>query len=647
MADSNGKDNQASNRPSHPPPPCDPFARYQTPWPRTEKDEQNPFVQFRRFADEQFQSFFSGIPNFFATFSSNADNWQQEVQKMTRQRHELEEGFRKHFEQDLEEQRQALKKLRQWHEEQIQQAPQEPQAVKADTQQPPWWSKGEAAKCPALNEMRSDNARNCPAMFDKDGKAKTELDAYQTMHEIDMKRMQAHNNELEAFGKVDTVDNARKITEILDNQRKETKLADEIRLAGLGWDGKQRQQSMAPSTSPSKPSQNDARTTKISRFSSRWSNPFDNPHDTIPWLLVNPYSPVFLGNPDQPRVGHVKLQQGVNQPFHIVDTFYIPRGFFQLNDRREELSKKLPWADAFEDLVSLQQTGKMVDRTYSTYRTPKTWIHDMVNRGSLGPTWGFNEAGQLTKLLRESQGGSAAQQSVIHPRDYQMQLMLLEQESMQRLRMERQKQDHKIGTPNAWETDVNPGFVPPLPTPEEVISAGVIAATSNANQDLKQLEQDTMKEVASPSSQPTPSEEEKPVATVPEPAQSSWSSTTWSSSSSGLEDQKSDSIISSTTTTERWTRPDGTVETKRVFKRRYSDGREIEEETHNLEEPKAERRQAMTLEQAPWPVGPKETNATIDDKTSQRGSDKQTQTVTPVQDELVKEKKRSGGWFWH
>ncbi|KAI9872751.1 MAG: hypothetical protein M1823_008091, partial [Watsoniomyces obsoletus] len=67
------------------------------------------------------------------------------------------------------------------------------------------------------------------------------------------------------------------------------------------------------------------------------------------------------------------------------------------------MAKKLPWADAFEDLISLQQTGKMVERDHSTYRIPPTWIHDMVHRGSLGPTWGFNEDGQLTKLLRETE----------------------------------------------------------------------------------------------------------------------------------------------------------------------------------------------------------------------------------------------------
>ena len=34
---------------------------------------------------------------------------------MMQQRGEFEEGFKKQFEQDIEEQRQALQKLKQWH----------------------------------------------------------------------------------------------------------------------------------------------------------------------------------------------------------------------------------------------------------------------------------------------------------------------------------------------------------------------------------------------------------------------------------------------------------------------------------------------------------------------------------------------------
>ena len=631
MADRDRSDEQPSSRPTHPPPPCDPFARYQTPWPRNYKGEQNPFVQFRRFADEQFQAIFSGVPKIFTAFSAGAnagaDAFQREIEQVMQQRHEFEEGFRKQFEQDIEEQRQALTKLRHRREQHLQQQALEQQGSKPETSKSPWWQSGRAANCPALNEMQSENARSCPAMYDQDGKPKTELDAYETMQAAqtynDLERdpqsgrrrdYQMESMLLEQANKQRVIDEGLldkegKLTE-RDNPSKDPSQSNKW-LSGVGFDGKQREQTLTPSTSPKSPSKTDSPITTISRFASRWSRPFDNPHDTIPWLLVNQYSPVFLCNPNQPRVGRVKLQQGVNQPFRIVDAFYIPRGFFQFNDRREELAKQLPWADAFEDLVSLQQTGVMVDRDYSTYRTPKTWIHDMVQRGSLGPTWGFNEQGQLTKMARESR-------------------------------------DQKVETVAARQDDMNPGFFSNLPAPDDVIATSVVATALDA-QHQQQVVQELVQEYdkltqKSPSETSPPSEEQSDIASST-PSDSAWSSTTWSSTANSHQ-HSSDTIISSTTTTERWTKPDGTIETRRVFKRRFSDGREVEEETHDFEEPaRSEHRHATSLEQAPWPVGPKETTQEL--TLRDRSSEKQTQTATPVQDELRDRRRGGGGWFWN
>ena len=647
MANSDESDKQPSSRPAHPPPPCDPFARYQTPWPRNDKDEQNPFVQFRRFADEQLQAIFSGVPKIFTAFSAGAnagaDAFQREIEQMMQQTHEFEEGFRKQFEQDVEEQRQALTKLRQWHEQQELQQPQEQQQVRPETRKLPWWHSGRAAKCPALNESQSEGARKCPAMYDKNGQPKTELEAYETMQTftddedgkrrngLDKHRSMRAGEPSDAQMQLMLLERWNKKRRMLARQAQDkavdrdgapapvesekqnsTPKKSTKWLSGVGFDGQQREQTSTPSSSPQSPSKSDSPLTTISRFASRWSRPFENPHDTIPWLLVNQYSPVFLCNPNQPRVGRVKLQQGVNQPFRIVDTFYIPRGFFQLNDRREELARQLPWADAFEDLVSLKQTGKMVDRDYSTYGTPKTWIHDMVHRGSLGPTWDFNEQGQLTKMTLQSP-------------------------------------DHKEEATAAREHSVALGLLSPLPTPEDIIATGVLAAALDAQhpqpvmQGLAQ-EYDKLTQ-SSPSETRLPNEKQKDIALLA-PSDSTWSSTTRSSSTAITEQPSSDSIVSSTTTTERWTKPDGTIETKRVFKRRFSDGREVEEETHDFEEPnRTESRHATSLEQAPWPVGSKETKQ--ERALRDRGSDKQTQTATPVQTEL-KERGRGGrGWFWN
>lgn len=45
------------------PPPMDPYATYQTPYERRPGAEQNPFIEFRRFADRQLASMFEGFGN--------------------------------------------------------------------------------------------------------------------------------------------------------------------------------------------------------------------------------------------------------------------------------------------------------------------------------------------------------------------------------------------------------------------------------------------------------------------------------------------------------------------------------------------------------------------------------------------------------
>jgi hypothetical protein len=54
------RDNESNSSTPHTPPPCDPFQRYQSYWPRQQHDE-DPFIRFRRFADQQFKSFFDSF----------------------------------------------------------------------------------------------------------------------------------------------------------------------------------------------------------------------------------------------------------------------------------------------------------------------------------------------------------------------------------------------------------------------------------------------------------------------------------------------------------------------------------------------------------------------------------------------------------
>ena len=509
--------------------------------------------------------------------------------------------MRKQTEQDLEEHRQANDNLgvmvKQW--EQKLQSAREPSTT-------PWWQRGQASKCPALNDELSENAKRCPAMFDKQGNPKTELDAYETMQIAQV------GSDATSAGK---------------EMSRDAFNDGSVGGSGLGYDGKQRRARRRYSDlrggdrhtniSATKPGPEASSDHCETQLTSRYLSPFENPHHTIPWLLVNPYSPVFLCNADQPYVGTVRLQQGVNKPFRILHTHHLPPPFIQFNDRRDELARQLPWADAFEDLLSIQQKGEMVDRDYSTFKTPKTWIHDMVQRGSLGPTWGFTEQGELTKKSKNL----------------------------------------------PWAEDEIVSASPNLSasielSPDNILTSAIAAIARAAELDLdeERLKKDpegwltgNIEKMKKLFDDDDP-EEDTPVD-QPSQAEQSFSSTTWSSSESknNLPDNpKSESIISSTTTTERWTKPDGSIETRRVFKKRFADGREVEEETHEFGEPQTSTpEKVLTLENAPWPVGLRSCphRHPLNNRDEPK-NDKQTQTATPVQDELKKQRKQ-GGWFWN
>jgi hypothetical protein len=113
------------------------------------------------------------------------------------------------------------------------------------------------------------------------------------------------------------------------------------------------------------------------------------------------------------------------------------------------------------------------------------------------------------------------------------------------------------------------------------------------------------------------------------PSAISSSSSTSSWSRWGDEDGKKDSIVSTMTTTERRTLPDGTVETKRVLKKRFADGRE--ESNESVE------RQMSSPSNSRSPVSkPLEKEVA-----STARQDKQTQT-----NEKEDPRPKRSGWFW-
>lgn len=509
------------------PPPLDPFPTYQTPYPRPDHHQnENPFIQFRRFADEQFSSFFQGIPTLFGAHS-------REIDDQMRRRHEMEEGWRKQFEQEMEEIRHeldvshvaALKAM----EDAWSQSAEPPSS-------PPWLVRGNASKCPALNGQ------------DVAGQPTTELDMY-------------------------------------DAPSTNSQAVSSTRGPWPDWltpgdvKSKEKTTEHTQTSSDERPS---PQFTRYSLFKARHMNPFDDPDQTIPWLMLNPYSPFYLCNPGASRIFRLKIQDSEGVPLEITRPKYFERWYTEVD---EKLARRLPWADAFEDLVSLQQTGSMVDRNYSTLGTPPTWLHDMVRHGSLGDHWGINEDGRLFKRFN---GTTAAAPTT--PMADRCQQRKERQWGPWRRAEEAQTQSEQD------ENEMHENSIDKLidDLPESIarspVFGGLISAADSIVSAVEQGIEDVLKQSQEESAVDTPTDpsamiesdepESTPYTSLASSSTSSYSYSSNSSSSySSSSDQAQSSIISTLTNTVTRTLPDGSVETRRVFKKRFADGTEESDES--------------------------------------------------------------------
>ncbi|RMZ83994.1 hypothetical protein DV737_g1268, partial [Chaetothyriales sp. CBS 132003] len=552
---------------SHPPPPTDPFTRFSQPWPRSEKDNENPFIQFRRFADESFNSFFSSLPSMFNSFQRAGQDFhstlERQLEEQLKRSAEMEEAVRKEIEHNLEEMRQAFNTNQ---PERLQETLKtEPESI----QQPvrPWWSGGR---------------HRCPTRLNKDDQAKTELDAYE-------------HTESPQDTKVDT--------------------APYKWASSLGWDGKV-QKSLEQALEQAWPKNNKNQQEKQQSPNEPYNDtrlycrrhtvdmdPITEPLNTIPWLVLSPYSPVYLCNPDQPSAVLARFSTNLKEPFSMEVLRYKYRSISD-RDLDEKLAHKLPWADAFEDLISLEQTGKMIDRDASTHKTPATWLHDMVKRGSLGSTWGLTHTGQLAvqhhpwltvaEQQVESSDAPLSRAKTTAEKPFQMAEEAADiaaaQSVLDAVRSQRAQNSSDL------LNDPTPGKVEELSDGADECLPGAIV------------------------------QQQYPSPSLPVTQESTWSSssTTWSSHSShsyGSGSEENDEMISETMRTETKTLPDGSVQTKTTRKRRFADGREETEEN---------------VEFMPSPM--------------RHQAEKQSQiSATPVQDALKKQnesKGKKGGWFW-
>jgi hypothetical protein len=483
----------------------------------------------------------------------------------------------------------------------------------------------------------------------------------------------------------------------------------------LGWDGRQQQDDKqvestrwnGPLTMPS------VRMTVPENDKSKSLNPFSgNMSEAVSWLLTNEYSPVFLR-------GHIPkdIHHGGPSFYHALHHPHWPdfRAASSPDRFEDELRFRVPWCDAFEDLVSLQHKGHMIDRDEPTRTSSAQWLNDMIKRGSLGeimsrgvvgPQWSteyartvlpFNSGRQpqhipsspappfdpiehpcddedefdpdpvltafdiikhIADLDDGTDGFGDPKHWVGEISDSLIQAVAKDLmkpgvlDELRRLGFTSEAQVMKYLLGVGTDSDPSHGF---LMAPPDVVAAAMRAAAASETEPSRteSIAKDPHHKVTAKENQTqpmTPKDRDKAlVMTVhekdassppidhssnPEKADESPSFTSSSSSTSswsrwGSQEEDKDSIISTMTTTERRTLPDGTVETKRVLKKKFADGREESNEIVERQmSPSADPRSAASK-----PLG--------NGVSSTARQDKETQTD-------VKENPRAqrSGWFW-
>ncbi|KAJ9636518.1 hypothetical protein H2204_005351 [Knufia peltigerae] len=628
----NSKDNSI-------PPPLDPFPTYQTPFPRSNRDDDNPFIQFRRFADEQFSSMFQGIPRLLG-FQSN-----RHFEDMIRERQEREEGWRKQIEQEMEEWRQNREELMQrltqrlenniperieqirQHRERMRRMEDAEKSSEESTQPlpqiTPWSARDAASKCPASNGSQHLQGRpKCHAWRNRNEQARTELDAYETLEHDSL------------------APNVPGIQSGSDDTRRQR---SKSWFSSFGWDGRKIEQGRDKDDSKRVPLECEERSSQpvtYTMFSTKSMDPFDDTSVTMPWLMLNKYSPIYLCNPSQPRMYEVQLHDAEDVPFRISR----PR-FFEPSPRHHEfnerLAKQLPWADAFEDLISLQQTGRMVDRDYSTWRTPSTWIHDMVYRGSLGPRWAFNHDGMLIRrsVDAETRARQQGQRYGWHDGFAGQSSLLLGRKVSEFL--------DEMGDNVTKTIATSPMF-------SSVLSAAnaIVSAAEEAQRDFESMAPETVDERGEESRQTQDAEvvsEQVRSTAFSHAFESSFSS---SINQGGTENQ----VVGTTTSISQRTLPDGSVETKRIFNRRFADGTTESEESVDVSHgPAAQPRPLygdQANEQLETGTAPAASFHSEDGEghgsipRSERQRQETTDGATQGQTENSTEQPKRGGWFW-
>ena len=583
------------------PPPLDPFPTYQTPYSRSSTSaDENPFIQFRRFADQQFSSLFNSLGLDFPSVFGHGD-WSfsdKESEMWNKSREAKAEGFRKEWEQRIEEMRAEQERRGQETLAWFGMKPSTPQdiaelqarldrTVKRLEDQ----GNGNAAK-PAqtvfqkleqrtreIEQRNRETEQRDREIKQRVREAGTELDLYE-MEAQPGQRRQAWSGKCQRREQ----DKSAKIKQESTRPKPLEKKATDCTRGALGHDG--RHLLKAFHNAETKPANN---TVGYNQWQGRPYDPAGNPEHTMPWLLLDPYSPIHICNPEQDRLIAANFEQSVLTPVNVSNMSYrTPVS----TDTDRQMSKVLPWGDAFEDLMGLETTGKMAERNFSTRGTPDDWIAGMVGRGVL-------RGWQL-----DGQG-----------------------------RMIRGAEKNEIESTKVPEQSPISAATKSSPQPAEPYSATEIVA---AIEKARETRSRPRKVDAPPQQVVKPNE--KSEAKASNPSKSSWS--LWDGAGND-----NDHVVSIVTNTERRPLPDGSIQIKTSFKKKYADGRE---ESRQRVEHENIPREATSRQAGDRALAEARDIATqLKQLTSKEHFKKvQAERKSKQSSEQTAEEQHRGGWFW-
>ena len=531
------------------------------------KPDDNPFIQFRRYADSQVSSLLQsviGLPSLFTqpspkgrwiAIKSDGDKVVVDGDEVTlRQQKEIEEGWKKQREQIAEERERAAdlrrrQSMREWG-----------------------WSDGTAAEEASTPARRYPNGDLMP--------------------------------EASPAGALDRM--GRNFRDM------------------LGWDGKQKHESAEePQTPPAEaPTKPDPSSPSANLVTAQFDPFSGRPDEAIPWLLRDKYSPIFLR-------GHLPKDIDITSDAykHALEHPHWPdfRAASSLDRFKKELRFEVSWCDAFEDLVSLENTGRMVDREGPTRTSSTQWIADMLARGSLqqDPRVMSKRFGMPASLFA-SPGSSLLRPSLAELFD----MMHEAGESLDEVRDALDEAQDAT-----WERADSHSRHPPqfilaamkkaAETPEQVWEDENEQGFCENRDDETEL---AMYEALDAAKETEKSETKSTATPTISTSATSSSSSSWTRSS----DEQKDSIVSTMTTTETRTLPDGSVETRRMLKKRFADGREESNETVETQMPKRKDIRAPETE--------------AETKLPAEKQDQGTQTQSDGKD--AKAGRKGSGWFW-